>query len=262
MKNDMLKTVSIIMIIIFVVFLAGIGALYGISKNKKANKDIPQAREVIETTDAEDTDEIAAEPEKETIEPQEVVSKEKPEVEQKVTVDEAKEESEDEPTTGPEIGVVSQGNPEDITNSNFKFETEDISEIYVYCKAPDNMQENCWFKLQLEDGVLYYSCYYLKGEDRYVADREVINNARFKETLGVINKYTMVDSINEYRAGNHVSKVEFEPEEGSAVVAKGVKISWNDGDSFDFGYPNGAGKALVRYFKEITVWLLENQVEE
>lgn len=210
MKNDILKTVSIIMVVIFTVFIIALGALYVFSQDRKYDWDARESALPVEEVAQEENVEY-------------------------FTPDDVKEEVE------------------------YKFNTEDICDLYLYSKSSSNPYENYWFRYQLEDGKLYLSCNYTTEKCLLEIDHQEIDADRFDEVFVIINRFTMANTINDYRDGKPVEKVMYEPKEGSDIQDRGITMKWDDGAELEFGYPHGAGDTLVKYFIRIAGWMTESQ---
>lgn len=208
MKNDILKTVCIIMGVIFACFFVALGALYVFSQDRKYDWDEREAALPVEEVE-EEVDYI--------------------------TPDDVKEEVE------------------------YKFSTEDICDIYLYSRSRTNPYENYWFEYRVEEGKLYFSCNYTTEKCLLEIENQEIDADRLDEALVIINRYTMVNMINDFREGKKVSKAVFVPDEGSDVEDRGINIEWTDGEKFEFGFPNGAGDQLVKYFKRMADWMTDTQ---
>lgn len=140
----------------------------------------------------------------------------------------------------------------------YKFNKETLTSIYVSCVSDDPL-EDCYFEYKIDDGKLFFTSHYATEEKDYNFESLEINIARMEEAYKVINRYNVTKAINDYRSGGKLNSVEYVPEEGSDIKSKKLVFGWIDGDSADMGYPNGVGDALIRYFKEIAVWVCENK---
>lgn len=209
MKNDILRTVCIILVVIFTVFLIGLGALYVFSQDRKYDWDAREAALPVEEVEEEVEDYITPDDVKETVE--------------------------------------------------YKFKTDDICDVYLYSKSRNNPYENYWFEYRLEDGKLYLSCNYTTEKCLLEIDNQEIDADRMDEVFVIINRFTMVNTINDFRDGKKITKAVYEPEEGSEIQDRGITIEWTDGEKCEFGYPNGAGDALVKYFLRIAEWMTDSQ---
>ena len=208
--NNTLKSVGIVLAVIFVIFLIGLGAIYVYSEDSKYDWDEMEAKYVTPTV---------------------------------------------------EVQEVTPGyNPYDEENqdTDYKFVTEDITDIYVYSKSSTDPKQKYFFEYRLEDGRLYFSCHYETDESVYDIEDEQMDAIRLNEAFDVINRYTLASTIRDYREGVAITPATYVQGEDDPVKDRGINISWSDGDTCRFGCPNGATDALVRYFESVVEWVSTN----
>lgn len=167
---------------------------------------------------------------------------------------------EPEPEITPEPFFTPYESEEETEPVDYVYDAENVVDIYVFSSSPQDDRNNFHFEYKLVDDKVLFTCRYTDEDGTLFEfeDRE-IQKGRFEEPLKIINNFTITEMINNYRAGRYVTPVPFEQKEGSLVEDRGVMLTWSDGDSLKLGYPKGAGNALVKYFKEMAVWLYREE---
>lgn len=120
--------------------------------------------------------------------------------------------------------IVLRNKAED-ENDSYRFE--------IYVTENDDLLFNCWFPS--EDGTI--SCV-----------DEPINRSRLDDITDILERYTVSTTIKKYREAPGEISVEGDD-------SQALEIAFQDGDFVNVGFPNGAGPALEKYFKELAQWL-------
>lgn len=96
---------------------------------------------------------------------------------------------------------------------------------------------------------LVFTCWYETEDGTISCTSEEINTSRLSDITSIIERYSVAETIKKYREA---------PNDNASRIVEGGKeleISWYDGDHVSLGFPNGAGKALEKYFIELAEWL-------
>lgn len=93
-----------------------------------------------------------------------------------------------------------------------------------------------------------FTCWYETEEGTVSCTSEPVNVSRLDDITKIIERYSVAETIKKYREA---------PGAATKLVdgGKELEMSWHDGDHVSLGYPNGAGKALEKYFIELAEWL-------
>ncbi|MCR5799375.1 MAG: hypothetical protein K6G69_04810 [Lachnospiraceae bacterium] len=157
----------------------------------------------------------------------------------------------EEPTPEPKPTGDAQ-NPYDLEKEQ-KGDTSkkvDMSEIRVIVlrNKSENPYESYRFELQNNGGELSFTAWYPTEDGDIVCNDEKLNSSRINDISDILERYTVASVIQSYRA---------DPKSVSVLGddTQTMEISFVDGDYINLGFPNGAGKALEKYFKELTIWL-------
>lgn len=154
----------------------------------------------------------------------------------KDTVEEVQPVEADNPITNKEDNAKKKVDPNAIRSIILRNQAEDENESYrfeVYVTDDETLLFNCWYPS--EDGTI--TCV-----------DEPINMSRLNDITDILERYTVSTTIKKYREAP--GKVTIEGGDKQAL-----EVAFQDGDSVNVGFPNGAGPALEEYFKDLAEWL-------
>ncbi len=157
---------------------------------------------------------------------------------------------------------MNQTEVEEDTQNEFPFENDKIAKegfgaigSIVLRNSSDTMSDRYTFEMSTNGEKTYFSCdYYVDGEHVVIANEE-INNSRLTEVTNIIDRYTVATTIRNYR--KDPKSVELSSDDTQAL-----ELTWLDGDFANFGFPNGAGPALKKYFTGLAEWMNGTTDEE
>lgn len=125
-------------------------------------------------------------------------------------------------------------------------DTDNVRTIVL--RSKDESLGNFRYELFVNNGNITFTGWYEGEEGDVRCSDQPINATRLKDVSNIIEKYTVVKDIENYMSNPEGSKLEGKAESG-------LEITFSDGHHADFGFPNGAGKDLAKYFKSLTEWL-------
>lgn len=125
--------------------------------------------------------------------------------------------------------------------------SKDIIRVLVL-RSKSETEGNFRYEVLVNDGKVTFTGWYNEdGEDVRCSDQP-INASRLKDVSDIIESHIVANTIRDYiNNPNAVAK--------GSDEEQALEITFADGRHANFGYPNGAGKALAKYFKALTAWL-------
>lgn len=154
--------------------------------------------------------------------------------------------TEPEVTEAPTSAVPGYGNEQDKKGK--KVNMDDIRSIVLINKTEED-KEQYRFQVDYIDGKLTFTCWYQQKDGKaIVCNNEPINTSRVEDISNILENYTVAGIIRDYR--EDPDSVSIKPND-----VKTMEVTFKDGDYVNLGFPNGAGSALEKYFKELSVWI-------
>ena len=93
-----------------------------------------------------------------------------------------------------------------------------------------------------------FNCWYPSKDGTITCVDEPINRSRLDDITDILERYTVSTTIKKYREAPGEISVEGDDHQA-------LEIAFQDGDFVNVGFPNGAGPALEKYFKDLAEWL-------
>ena len=149
-----------------------------------------------------------------------------------------------------EVQPVEADNPYTKTDENTKKKVDPnaIKSIVLRNQAEDE-NESYRFEMYVTDKeTLLFSCWYPSEDGTITCVDEPINMSRLDDVMDILEQYTVSTTIKKYREAP--GKVTIEGGDKQAL-----EVAFQDGDFVNVGFPNGAGPAVEKYFKELAEWL-------
>lgn len=172
------------------------------------------------------------------------------------TVSEVSKETETD-TTSKKTDVVSEPKAtEEPINNPIKSEYENGEHLLtpenvrsVVLRSKDEEIGNFRFEMFINsEGEATFTGWYQGTEAEVRCSDQLINASRMDDVSDIIERHTVVKEVEAYMNNPEGYK----PQGGDL---SGLEITFSDGHHADFGFPNGAGKEMARYFKSLTDWL-------
>ena len=155
-----------------------------------------------------------------------------------------KKEEAGEPTREPAYNPYSEKDEEKKT----KVDPNAIKTIVLRSNV-ENELESYRFEIYVTDeGNLLFNCWYPSADGTITCIDEPINRSRLDDITDILERYTVSSTIKKYREAPGDVSVEGDD-------SKALEVAFLDGDFVNVGFPNGAGPALEKYFKELAEWL-------
>lgn len=164
------------------------------------------------------------------------------------TVDQVGPVNEDKETESPKTEAV----PDNPIKSSYEqgehlLTTQNVRSLVL--RSKDDEIGNFRFEMFINnEGEATFTGWYQGTEAEVRCSDQPINASRIDDVSDIIERHTVVNDIKAYMD----NPGEYKPQGGEA---SGLEITFSDGHHADFGYPNGAGKEMARYFKSLTDWL-------
>lgn len=133
-------------------------------------------------------------------------------------------------------------------SSKKKVDPNAIRSIVLRNKV-DEETESYRFEVYVTDkDTLLFNCWYPSKDGTITCVDEPINRSRLDDITDILERYTVSTTIKKYREAPGEISVEGDDHQA-------LEIAFQDGDFVNVGFPNGAGPALEKYFKDLAEWL-------
>jgi len=143
---------------------------------------------------------------------------------------------------------TSDSYPTNEDDKKKKVDPNAIKSIVLRNKAEEEVESYRFEVYVTDNNELLFNCWYPSEEGTINCVDEPVNISRLKDITDILDNYTVSTTIKKYREAPGEITIEGDD-------TKALEVAFQDGDFVNVGFPNGAGPALEKYFKELAEWL-------